>query len=194
MLSILGSSCAPVEFTSPKLEVKPEEVINQDKENKEKETEEPKAPHSVFYQYLSGEIELEYMLAWIFSDAENFRGRIYDMTLEAINFSSMTELEQLRVLSLEYELNQIIKQFNQKNIFDRTFKILYAGLEKSLRKENYTMSVSPDYLRSNGLDAISLSDSTIGLLNSVVQNGFTADEVDLLCRKKCAVEKIIKKN
>lgn len=156
-------SCAPVKFSS----------------EKEKS--------SVFELYLMGQYNREYMVAWIFSDAEGFRARIFDIKTQIASYAFIEPHFQDRIIDLENDLNFIIQKFNDKNLFVRTYQVAASGLEKYFRDGDYAISVSPTYLRQEGMSPITLSDSVHGVVNSVIKNGFTMEEVDLLCRSTCSL-------
>lgn len=175
VLLFLSIACAPVKFS--RLE---NEDSSQDKSEQEQAKE-----LSMFEHYLKGDISRTYMIAWIFSDTENFRGTIYDIQVEIANTSSFDVSETDRILALEYDLNRIIHKFNDRNVFSRMYDVTAGILDKEFREDNYTLSISPEKLEKDGIDARAISNVSNGVVNSVLQNGFTIREVDLLCLKTC---------
>lgn len=169
---IASASCAPVKFSRIKTESSPN-------------SGEPKHEVTMFERYLSGEISRTYMIAWIFSDVENFRGTIYDLHVEIANYDSMSLAQIDRILALEYDLNKLIHKFNDRNIFSRAYDLTASLFDKEFRNDNYTLSISPEKLEADGVDARAISNNTNGVVNSILKNGFKFEEVDLLCQRSC---------
>lgn len=164
-------SCAPVKFSK----------ANNAAKNNSKQDIEP----TMLGHYLDGDVTREYMIAWIFSDSESFRGTIYDINYEIAQKENLSNQEIDRILALEYDLNRYIHRFNDQGFFSKAYGITASFTEKFFRDEDYTLSIGLRKLENEGVDPMSISDSHIGVLNSVFVNGFNFEEVDLLCRRTC---------
>lgn len=182
LLLLLVIGCAPVKFSPT-----PQDPVPANKERKEtKEEVERTEPQELshFMKYLNGEISSEHMISWIFSDAENFRSTIYGIEIEISKMNHMNESQQLKTVFLEYELNKIILKFNGQNTLIRSYEVTRGMLERWMADEEYIHSQSPSFLRENGITPLSISDSNLGVLNSIFENGFTIEEVHFSKRIK----------
>jgi len=97
---VLLSSCAPVKFTAPQASEgsqfeNPQELVL----NKEK---------TILEKYLDGEIDKDFVVAYLFSDIENFRLKIYDFSKEIQSYSTLSIDQHNKILVLEYDLNKSI--------------------------------------------------------------------------------------
>lgn len=178
LLLFISIACAPVKFSRLKDET-------QKPRSDEPASEVTVHEVTMLEHYLMGDISRTYMIAWIFSDTEDFRGVIYDLHVEIANFDSLNQAQTDRILALEYDLNKMIHKFNDRNVFSRMYDVTASIFDKEFRDDDYTLSVSPQKLESDGVDARAISDSTNGVVNSILQNGFTFQEVDLLCQRSC---------
>lgn len=163
LVTMLGA-CAPVKFSK------------QDTGETEVVTEEINKEVTPLDHYLNGSWSLNYMISWMVSDIQDFRGKIYDIKYE-IKTLALDDAATNKILVLEYRLNEAIRKFNSKGLFSRVWEVGDAIATRNELGEDISVSESLDSLELDGLSALSISDSTWGIFNKVIQSGFSLEEI-----------------
>lgn len=132
------------------------------------ETQVAPRSYTLLEQYLEELISVNDFVAWFFQDQSGYRGRLYDIKSEIKTKVPLSDGDTNRILVLEYRMNRIIREYNERSLFKRAADFRSAVIDsynnnKKRNKENLAKIIS---------------DNPLGFLNSFFKHGYKIEEVD----------------